>query len=73
MIFKMLLVSQSEVMARIFIFCGFVQGRQDFPFDARAFSLTSFEACSSLNKDKSWTNIRVCVFINSSKIPSGSE
>ena len=52
---------------------GFVQGRQDFPSNARAFSLTSFEACSSLHKDKSWTNIRVCVFINSSKIPSGSE
>ena len=73
MIFKMLLVSQSEVMARIFIFCGFVQGRQGFPSDARAFSLTSFEACSSLNKDKNWKNIRVCVFIISSKIPSGSE
>ena len=41
-------------MARIFIFSGFVQGRQDFPSDPRAFSLTSFEACSSLNKDKSW-------------------
>ena len=51
-------------------FCSdFVQGRQDFPSDARAFSLTSFEACSSLNKE----NIRVCVFIISSKIPSGSE
>ena len=60
-------------MARIFILCGFVQGRQDFTSDARAFSLTSFEACSSSNKHKSWKNIRVCVFIISSKIPSGSK
>ena len=33
-------------MAGILIFCGFifVPGRQDLPSDARAFSLTSFEA-----------------------------
>ena len=27
----------------VFIFCGFVPGRQDLPSDSRAFSLTSLE------------------------------
>ena len=37
-----------EVITRLLIFCGFwISGLHDMPSDARAFSLTSFEAYSS--------------------------
>ena len=46
-----------------------VSGRHDLPFDARAFSLTSFEMqCSSLPLNKGF---RLCLIF--SKLPSGSE
>ena len=37
-------LSKCEVIAHVSIYCGFVSGRLDLPSDARAFSLTSFEA-----------------------------
>ena len=56
-------------MTRISIFCGYcVWSAYDFPSDARAFSLTSFEMFNSslrLNEDFS--------LLNFCKVPPGSE
>ena len=56
-------------MTRIFIFCGYcVWSAYNFPSDARAFSLTSFEMLNSslrLNEDFRFSNF--------GKVPPGSE